>query len=132
MKTNIVVFVGLTMLLAATFGLAQGDPNKVRANIPHEFTAAGKVLPAGQYDFSYNALQRTVTIKDTDKGPAVIMPIVTLLAGAMHTTPPDSHIVFDKVGSYHYLSEIWIPGLDGILLVTTKDKHEHEMLNVPR
>ena len=129
MKMNTAA-VGFAILLAATLGLAQS--HRVQAKIPYEFTAAGEVLPAGEYSFNYDGGQRVMTVKNTEKGSAVMMPIVTLLSGAIHTTPDDSHIVFDKVGNKHYLSEIWIPGMDGISLRSTKEKHEHEMVTVPR
>jgi hypothetical protein len=50
----------------------------------------------------------------------------------MHTTPEDAHIVFDVVGDKHMLSEIWIPGEDGYLLLATKGKHGHKVINIPR
>jgi hypothetical protein len=130
MKTNITK-IGLVILLVATFGLAQLE-HKISAKIPYEFTAAGKLLPAGQYDFIYDAGSRQVTIRGTEKGSGVMMPIITLLAGAIHTTPNDSHVVFDKIGSKYMLSEIWIPRIDGISLLSTKEMHEHAIVNVPR
>jgi hypothetical protein len=129
-KKNIAA-IGLATLLAATLGMAQLQ-HKVSAKISHEFTAAGKVLPAGQYDFFYDIGSRQVTIKGTEKGSSVIVPVITLLAGAIHTTPNDSHIVFDKIGNKYSLSEIWIPGIDGISLLSTKEMHEHEIVNAPR
>jgi hypothetical protein len=128
MKTSITA-IAFTILLAATFGSAQSQ--KVSSKIPFEFTAAGKVLPAGQYEVKYDAERSLVIIKSSEKGPVVNMPILTMLAGAMHTTPNDSHIVFDKIGNKYFLSEIWIPGMDGIDLLSTKEKHEHEIVNVP-
>ena len=132
MKTNIAVVAGLTLLLTATFGLAQQNLDNVRAMIPHEFTAVGKVLPAGQYSFIYNSGQRVVIVKNANKGESVIVPVVTWLAKEMHTTPNDAHVVFDKIGNRYYLSELWIPELYGLDLLTTKEKHEHEVVNVPR
>jgi hypothetical protein len=62
----------------------------------------------------------------------VNVSIVTTLAAAMHTTPRDAHVVFDRIGNSRVLSEIWISGMDGLSLVATKEEHEHEILNVPR
>ena len=128
MKRNIAT-VALLILVAATSGFAQ--THRVKATIPHEFTAAGKVLPAGEYTFGYDAQRRMVTVK-TENGSATMVPIVTLLAGAIHTTSNDSHIVFDRIGNNHHLSEIWMPGIDGVSLLSTKEKHEHEIVNAPR
>jgi len=130
MKTNIVA-IGLAILLAAAFGLAQSQPQQVSAKIPFEFTAAGKVFPAGQYNFSYNSVQRYVIVRGVDKESEARVILVTMLARGMHTTPSDAHVVFDKIGNNRFLSELWIPGLDGLDLLSTKEKHEHEIVNVP-
>ena len=130
MKTNVAVAVSATILLAVTFASAQSD--LIRARIPFEFTAAGKVLPAGEYDFVYNPQSKLVQVRGAAKEPSVLVNVVTTLAGAMHTTPADSHLVFDKVGNNHFLSEIWMPGIDGIQLASTKQTHEHAIVNVPR
>jgi len=130
MKTNTLVAISLTILLAVASASAQSQV--VRAKIPFEFSAAGKVLPAGQYDFTYNSGMRTVLIRGSEKGTTVNVPIVTWLAAAMHTTPNDSHIVFDVVGNNRYLSELWFTGMDGLDLITTKERHQHEIVNVPR
>ena len=129
MKKNFAT-IGFTLLLAAALGLAQSS-HKVQAKIPHDFTAVGKVLPAGEYTFVYDAAKRVVTIRSTEKGAVGMMPIVTLLSGAIHSSPSDSHVVFDKIGNNYFLSEIWIPGIDGVSLLSTREKHEHEVLDVP-
>jgi len=130
MKTNIAA-IGLAILLAATFGLAQSQPQSVTAQIPFEFTAAGKIFPAGQYVLSYNSVQRYVIVRGTDKGSDARVVLVTMLAAGMHSSPSDAHVVFDKIGNNRFLSELWIPGLDGLDLLSTKEKHEHEIVNVP-
>jgi hypothetical protein len=130
MKKNIVAAISLTVLLAATSGFSQS--HKIRTKIAVEFSAAGTTFPAGQYDFVYDAGHRVVTVRGTDNALVAQVPIITWLAGAMHTTPKDSHVVFDKIGDKYFLSELWIAGMDGIDLLSTKEKHEHEIVNVPR
>jgi hypothetical protein len=102
----------------------------VRANIPFAFAAAGKTLPAGQYDFVRDTSDEVIKVAGPVKGPTVQAMVITRLAGGMHTTPQDAHIVFDKVGEKYFLSEVWIPGVDGFLLHTTKEKHEHRIQDV--
>lgn len=102
----------------------------VSSNIPFAFTAAGKALPAGQYNFVRDNNDEVIRVAGPVKGPSVMAVVITRLAGGMHTTPQDAHIVFDKVGEKYFLSEVWIPGVDGFLLHITKEKHEHRIQDV--
>lgn len=130
MKTKIVLTIGVFALFATT--LAYGAQPLVQSSIPFQFTAGGKVLPAGQYEFASDIQAQVMSVVGTTRGPAAAVPIITRLAAGMHTTPTDAHIVFDKVGDTYTLSEVWVPNLDGFLLHATKAKHEHKIVNVPR
>lgn len=120
-----------TACLFALLVVSASAQTTVRANIPFAFTAAGKVLPAGQYEFLRQANDTTIRVTGSAKGSSAVAMVVTRLAASIHTTPQDAHVVFDKVGEQHFLSEIWIPGVDGFLLYSTKGKHEHEVVDVP-
>ena len=128
-KTNTAMAICLAILLVASFGMAQS--HSVRGKIPFEFNAGGKVLSAGEYDFVYDASKTYLSVRGGDKKQSIFVPIVTLLAAATHTTPRDAHVVFDKIGNNYFLSEIWISGIDGIDLLSTKEKHSHEVVNIP-
>ena len=130
MKTNVLVSISLIALLAATFGFAQSQ--SLNAKIPFQFTVEGKVLPAGQYVFIRSNDESTIRVEGASKGPSSVALVVTRLGSAIHTSPQDAHIVFDKVGDTYFLSEIWIPGLDGFLVYVTKGKHEHRTVDVPK
>lgn len=56
------LFVALTVIGIAGLGSA------VRANIPFDFTIAGKTLPAGQYTMMRGTGQGTLLIRNTEKG----------------------------------------------------------------
>ena len=130
MRTKILVTIGVLTVLVVTCAYAQGQ--SVRAKIPFQFTVSGKVLPAGQYDFMRDANDEAIRVVGERKTPGVIAMIVTRLGAGIHTTPEDAHIVFDKVGDTYFLSEVWVPGVDGFLLHSTKGKHEHRTVDVPR
>ena len=128
-RTRLVVLVGFVTLLAVVS--AYGQTESLKATIPFQFTAGSKVYPAGEYTFTPSTGQETFTIT----GPAnvsTVVPVITRLGGAIHTTPQDAHVVFDQLGDTYFLSEIWIPWGDGYLLHSTKEKHEHRTVNVPR
>ncbi len=124
-------FLALLSLCFVLAGLAYGQ-TILKANIPFAFTAGGKVLPAGQYDVLTQPSGAPMRVRSADGKTAVLVTIVTRLAGAMHTTPKDSHLIFDKVGENYFLSEVWIPGVDGYLLSSTAQQHEHRVIDIPR
>ncbi len=128
MKTKILLAVSVLTLLTATSALAQLQ--SLRANVPFEFTVGAKVLPAGQYQFVRQTGDASIRVTGADKGQAAVAMVVTRLWGGIHTSPQDAHLVFDKVGNSAFLSEIWIPGIDGFLVHSTKGKHEHQTVDV--
>jgi hypothetical protein len=121
----------LFFLLVAVHASGQG-PISVNAKIPFAFSVEGKVLPAGQYNFSEGSDLKTMTVRSSDGKASVIAPIMTRLAAEIHTTPQDAHIVFDKVGDSNTLAEIWVPGEQGFMLHATKGKHEHRIVDAPK
>jgi hypothetical protein len=127
MKTRVLLSLGLFLLLAVSsvFGLQ----SSIKTNVEFSFTVGGKVLPAGEYQFQRNDPGTAFRVQGAGKNGVTVL-IVTRLGGEMHATPKDAHLVFDKVGETYLLSEIWIPGEDGYLLLATKGKHEHKTLNV--
>jgi hypothetical protein len=104
--------------------------DNVKVNVPFEFTAGGRSLPSGQYEFSPSVDNNKIRIVGA-AGNEVLALVITRLSKEMHTTPADAHVVFDVEGGKHYLSEIWILGMDGFLLSSPSAKHTHEILNAP-
>ncbi len=45
-----------------------------------------------------------------------------------HDRDAEPEIVFDKVGGKFLLSEVWLAGEDGYILLTTKEQHDHRIL----
>jgi hypothetical protein len=131
-KTRFLVMSCLLAVLPVVSAYSQ-SMGPVKADIPFQFTAAGKVYPAGEYTFS----RGNGPVKESFiiRGPGGVSGLVTILtrtAGGIHTTPQDAHVVFDVMGDTNFLSEIWIPGDDGYVLHITKEKHTHRIVNVPR
>lgn len=129
MRTKIMLTVGLMALLAVTSGY--GQQSSLKAKIDFPFSVEGKVLPAGEYGFVRDMSAQVFRVTSEGKDKA-LAPIVTRLNGEIHNTPQDAHLVFDKVGDTYSLSEIWIPGEDGYVLLITKGEHEHKVINVKR
>jgi hypothetical protein len=127
---KILLAASIMAVLAMTCGQAQMGP--VKANIPFQFVAEGKTFPAGQYEFIRDGTDRNFQVVGPGTRNDVIVPIITRLGGSIHTTPQDSHIVFDNVNGTYILSELWIPGMDGFVLHITQGKHEHRTVTTPR
>jgi hypothetical protein len=125
MKIKILTMTLLAMLPAT---MAYGEADFFTAKIPFAFTAQGKELPAGSYRFKVD-FGKGVAQVESMTGTYEVVPFVTILA--RHSTGTDSHVVFDKVGDKYSLSEIWGVQQEGVLLLATKGKHEHEVVHAP-
>ena len=110
-------------------GVLYVAPRVITPMIDFPFTAGGKLLAAGWYEFTLDPTGPVFQVQGEGKHSA-LAAVLTRLAAAIHTTPADAHIVFDKVADAYFLSEIWIPGQDGYLLQATKGRHEHKVINV--
>ncbi len=107
-------------------GLAYGQQTAENApvNIGFSFMAGKETFPAGNY---------TIELKDSDAvvlrgdGKVVVLSIITRL-GQRKSTDSNVELVFDKVADKVMLSEVWFPGMDGYLVLTTKEAHEHAVV----
>jgi hypothetical protein len=128
MRTKMLMMLTLSVLLIAASASAQRAVS-MSAKVPFAFTVAGKVLPAGDYKFSQSPGAAAITVRSADGKESAIALILTRMAAGIHTTAQDSHVVFDKVGNSYFLSEIWVPGMDGYVLNVTKEMHEHAIFD---
>jgi hypothetical protein len=122
----------MCLALVAT-QVAFGQRPLIKTKVAFPFKVAGKEFKAGEYSFSTNATAAGgAGYIQIDEGRTTTkIPIITRIAAATHTTPKDAHLVFDRVGDTHYLSEIWVGKEDGYLLATTKGAHEHDVADIP-
>ena len=128
MKTRGAMARRLMAFILVTFfavGPAFGQTGQaVRVEIPYEFTFASKVLPAGTYTFSVTNFGLQV---QSATGGVFHAPIIARLSGPTEFLR-DGSLVFDKTGGGRILSEVWMPGTDGILLHSTPKNHSRELL----
>ena len=114
----------VAFVVAFAMGGAMAHAQSVSAEITFPFAAGGKEMAAGKYSVDVAAdFQLRLT------GPAgerIFMPVITLLG--RHDKDADAELVFDKVGGKTLLSEVWMPGLDGYLLVATSAPHDHAVV----
>jgi hypothetical protein len=100
-----------------------------RANIEFAFVAAGTEMPAGTYEFEVVSGQVVLRSQSGKLNP-IMMPVITRLG--RHDNDTDPELIFDKVGGKFLLSELWLPDLDGFLVLNTPVDHEHRVLGGSR
>jgi hypothetical protein len=130
MRNRNLLLISLLTLLAALSVHAQTG-GSIRAKIPFAFSAGGKQFPAGQYDMARLPTGPALKVTSEDGKNSAMVMILTRTSGAIHNTPADAHLVFDKVGETYILAEFWLPGFDGFVLNTLKDQHEHRVVDIP-
>ena len=114
----------LTFVVAFVMGGAMAHAQSVSAEITFPFAAGGKEMAAGKYSVDVAADFRLRLTGPA--GERIFMPVITLLG--RHDKDADAELVFDKVGGKTLLSEVWMPGRDGYLLVATKAPHDHAVV----
>jgi hypothetical protein len=116
---SMIIAVSLLAAVGAIFAVA----HTATAQIPFEFRAGKKVLPAGTYIFDASHPKKVVICNQ--KGVTVAeVPVPTRLAQRDHSSN-DASLVFDKVENEHFLAEFWLPGVDGFFLVGAQIEHTH-------
>jgi len=117
---------GLLAALTATSTLAQSDLF-LKVTIPFEFSARGKLLPAGKY-----------TVRRGPQGALVIQSVENHACQIFNTYPfqrnmtrDESSLVFNRYGNQYFLSTIWMAGAD-VGLTTFKSRAEERLILVQR
>ena len=114
----------VALVVAFVMGGAVAHALTAVAEITFPFTAGGKEMPAGKYSVDVAGdFQLRLTGPGGEK---ILMPVITLMG--RHDRDDDAELVFDKVGGKTLLSEVWMPGLDGYLLVATSAPHDHAVV----
>jgi hypothetical protein len=112
------VRISLAFFLATFFitGLAYGQSiEAVRFTIPYAFFAGARQFPSGTYTFSLlDGPFARLRVQSSTMGP-VNVNVLTRINGPSELLR-DSYLIFDKAPGRLILSEVWIPGTDGILL----------------
>lgn len=121
------VTLALAMTSGASIAYAQ---QQMTFDATFAFRLGNQVHQAGQYSVTVNADQEILSFAPV-KGTANAVLVQTRLAEP-ESPLSGGHIVFDKVGDLYYLSEVWIPGYDGFLLHSTKDKHIHAKVKLAK
>jgi mono/diheme cytochrome c family protein len=117
-------FATLTILSLLAIGSAYGQGMTVlRAHVPFPFEARGVSIPAGDYQFTLRIGERSLVISGAKAGD-IRLTIITTLGGS--SIFRDAGLVFNSYDGKHVLAELWIPGVEGVLVSTTPKKHRND------
>ena len=111
----------LVLVSTAAFAAAQ-EASAVTANVPFAFLVGTKSFPAGMYEFTASDNLGEIKVLNLKGRDAAIAPVITRLSPK---SEDEAAVVFDVAGADHYLSEIYVPGLDGFLVKGSPSKHTH-------
>jgi len=117
--------VAFTFVTFFTVNLAFGQHNQgMQFEVPYEFAIGSQVVPAGTYTF-YVEGGRLAVRSDT-AGP-FRQAIIYRMSGPAELLD-DGSLIFDKTESKRILSEVWLPGLGGILVYHIPEGHNRDVL----
>jgi hypothetical protein len=122
-----------TVLAVALFTLAASGnlllAQMITVAVPFEFKVGDRTMPAGSYDFRRSKDDTTLTIRSLDTGEESIVAFITRLSPREDRK---GSLAFDETNNTHYLSEVYMPGIDGFHLQGAPGEHHHSMLEAKK
>ena len=122
MKRNLITILSLvvmSLLLNATGVYAQ---SYAKAKVPFAFNVGAKQLPAGSYEIRVlSQSPNEIMIRNTETTAAALS--IARNEGPRNT---ESKLVFDRIGTQYFLTEVWRGSGAGGMIVPTS-KHEQEL-----
>jgi len=104
--TMFLLLVTLSLVTAVVSAQAQGSRSEY-ADIPFDFKAGDKELPAGRYQVSQSTSGEAVTVRSVENSISVVKMTNHLVQLDPAKT---SKLVFNRYGNQYFLSEVWIAG----------------------
>ncbi len=120
-RFTLLVLSGLLVGLGVTTASAQMI-TQVKANIPFEFMAGSKTLPAGEYTVSSQVASGALVIRSEDSRETAF--VIVNRAGTPNQSDQAS-LVFHRYGNRYFLSQILTPGV-GMSFQVPESKVERE------
>ncbi|HEX4486210.1 MAG TPA: hypothetical protein VH088_08095 [Terriglobales bacterium] len=101
--TSILTGLSLAVLFFVGSAHAQYDAQRMRADIPFEFTVGNVTLPAGQYDFLRSGAN-IFQVRNAEGHSVYTMATAAIGQNAIGST---SELKFTVVQGHHVLTQIW-------------------------
>jgi hypothetical protein len=103
MKNLRSILAALAVLLVAT--ATQAQTAKVTATVPFNFVVGDHAYPAGDYSFRNNG-----SVLQIANAEEATTDMILSQACERVTLSPDTKLVFDSMGGYYFLRQIWVAG----------------------
>ena len=118
--------IGATLMVLGGAASARAD-QEVVARVPFDFIAGGVRLPAGKYVVTQQGQTSTVSIESTDR-----RHFAFVLMNPMSLDRPGSEprLVFERIGTEQFLSQIVGEGKDGLEVLLTPADMERQIERV--
>jgi hypothetical protein len=107
MKRHAFSLISLLSLLLVT-GSAIAQSSNLRANVPFNFTAGEKTLPAGMYDIGSVSSDPKILLLQARDGTSSMM--VGSNAAEANKGADKTKLVFNRYRDQYFLAEIWVEG----------------------
>lgn len=111
MKRSLYIAVGALIVMTAAGAAFALQSEQLKVTVPFRFTVNEKVLPAGTYEIFYADVndETSMDVRATN-GTAEDTFFVEDLAAPEGA--PKTELVFDEIGTQHFLRQIWVAGQD--------------------
>jgi hypothetical protein len=122
MKRNLITILSL-LVMSLTFNVIGAYAQSyTKANVPFAFNVGGAQLPAGTYEIRVlSESPNEIMIRNTETTAAALS-----IARSEDSRNPESKLVFDRIGSQYFLTQVWKGSGAGGMIVPTS-KHEQEL-----
>jgi hypothetical protein len=121
MKRNLITILSL-VVMSLTFNVTGAYAQSyVKANVPFAFNVGAKQLPAGTYEIKVlSQSPNLIMIRNYETTAAALS-----IARSEGPRSTESKLVFDRVGTQYFLTEVWkASGAGGMIVPTSKQEEE--------
>ena len=132
MKKPFVAVAGACVVALALAGSLAWAGKAATVDIPFSFVVRDIVkdnkMPPGTYEITPDTADVTrLVIRSKDGAHSMKLSVIERLADIGATQPK---VVFNKIGTTNYISEIHFPGQDGYLVFVAKGQEQHTHVTV--
>jgi hypothetical protein len=107
MKTRTLVMAGVVALTAMAFTRVAQAQEPMVVNVPFDFVAGDKTLPAGEYAIKTVGSARTLVLTDSK---AAVSAVVNTNPAVLSEPQSQSKLVFNRYGDRYFLAQVWTAG----------------------